>query len=59
MWTAARSGNTEAMIRDDWRLRYDHSSPKREGVREREVHNVKGGRERESRMSLGKKVSEY
>jgi len=29
MWTAERSGNTVAMIRDDWRLRYNHSTPKR------------------------------
>lgn len=30
MWTAEQSGNTVAMIRDDWRLRYNHSTPKRE-----------------------------
>ena len=38
MWTAELSGNTVAMIRDDWRLRYDRSTPER--GRERD-----GGRE--------------
>lgn len=33
MWTAECSGNTVAMIRDDWRLRYNRSTPKRERER--------------------------
>lgn len=39
MWTAEHSGNRVVMIRDDCRLRYNHSTPKRrERERERYIH---------------------
>lgn len=50
MWTAELSGNTVAMIRDDWRLRYDRSTPER--GREREGGEDELGREKESLTSV-------